>query len=71
MDRLTTIRASVLTKGDERYVLILDDESRVEALRQLGRWAANPELSLTWYDAAGWTIKMQEQRRLERDNDPD
>jgi hypothetical protein len=63
MDRLTNLHCSALAKGDERYVLIFDDETRVEALRQLGRWAANPELSLTWYDAAGWTLKMQEERR--------
>jgi len=41
-----------LVKGKERYVFLYDDESRVETLRMLGRYAMNPELSFTWYDAA-------------------
>jgi hypothetical protein len=38
----------------ERYIVLYDDspEERREALRTLGRWAADPELSFTWYDAA-------------------
>lgn len=41
-----------LIKGEERYVFLYDDDSRAEALRTLGRYASNPELSFTWYDAA-------------------
>lgn len=41
-----------LVKGAERYIFIYTDENRVEVLRQLGRFAMNPELSLTWHDAA-------------------
>lgn len=39
-------------KGDERYVFAYDDASRVEVLRCFGRFASNPELSFTWWDAA-------------------
>ncbi len=41
-----------LVKGKERYVFLFDDGHRGDALRTLGRFASNPELSFTWYDAA-------------------
>ena len=45
------IDAKVLVKGDERYILIYPPSKQKQALRQLGRWAVNEELSFTWYDA--------------------
>lgn len=41
-----------LVKGEERYVFIFDEDNRTEALRTLGRYASNHDLSFTWYDAA-------------------
>lgn len=41
-----------LIKGGERYLLLYDDEHRSDALRTLGRWAANPDLSFDWCSAA-------------------
>ena len=46
------INVLALVKGDERYVFLFDDSNRSEALRTLGRYASNPELSFSWYDAA-------------------
>ena len=46
------INVLALVKGAERYVFLYDDASRAETLRTLGRYASNPELSFTWYDAA-------------------
>lgn len=46
------INVLALVKGKERYVFLFDDEHRGDALRTLGRFASNPELSFTWYDAA-------------------
>jgi hypothetical protein len=46
------INVIALVKGGERYVFLYDDESRAEALQVLGRYASNPELSFSWYDAA-------------------
>lgn len=46
------INVLALVKGEERYVFLFDDEHRSEALRTLGRFASNPELSFSWYDAA-------------------
>jgi hypothetical protein len=46
------INVLALVKGEERYIFLFDDERRAEALRTLGRFASNPELSFSWYDAA-------------------
>ncbi len=53
------INVLALVKGSERYVFLFDDQSRSEALRQLGRYASNPELSFTWYDAAVLSQKIR------------
>jgi hypothetical protein len=46
------INVIALVKGGERYVFLYDDDSRAEAIRTLGRFAANPDLSFSWHDAA-------------------
>ena len=46
------INVLALVKGEERYIFLYDDDHRSEALRMLGRFASNPELSFSWYDAA-------------------
>lgn len=48
-----------LAKGDERFVFIYDDETQSAALRTIGRFAANPELSFTWHDAATLSQKVR------------
>lgn len=53
------INVLALVKGSERYVFLFDDDSRAEALRTLGRYASNPELSFTWYDAAVLSQKIR------------
>ena len=55
------INVLALVKGEERYVFLYDDSSRAETLRVLGRYASNPDLSFTWYDAA---VLSQKIRRL-------
>ncbi|MFM9117751.1 MAG: hypothetical protein ACKOU6_16490, partial [Planctomycetota bacterium] len=49
-----------LVKGDERYVFLFDDERRTEVLRTLGRFASDPNLSFTWYDAAMLSQKIRQ-----------
>ena len=46
------INVLAFIKGEERYLFLYTDESRAETLRTLGRFASNPELSFSWYDAA-------------------
>lgn len=58
MDREINVLAMV--KGEERYVFLYDEKNRVETLRMLGRYAADPQLSFTWYDAAVMSKKIRE-----------
>ena len=55
------INVLALVKGSERYVFLYDDSSRAETLRVLGRFASNPELSFTWYDAAVLSQKIRQE----------
>ena len=41
-----------LVKGEEKYIFLFDEKNRSETLRQLGKYASDPDLSFTWYDAA-------------------
>jgi hypothetical protein len=54
------INVIALVKGGERYVFLYDDDSRAEALQTLGRHAANPDLSFSWYDAAVLAQKIRQ-----------
>ena len=59
MPRLTGVNVVALVKPDgERYVFLYDDESSLETRRTLSRFAADPELSLTWGDAGVLVQKM-------------
>lgn len=55
------INVLALVKGTERYVFLYDDSNRAETLRLLGRYASNPDLSFTWYDAAVLSQKIRQQ----------
>lgn len=55
------INVLALIKGQERYIFLYDDAHRAEALRVLGRFASNPDLSFTWYDAAVLSQKVRRQ----------
>ena len=48
-----------IVKGEERYVFMFDDDSRAETLRMLGRYASDPELTFSWYDAAVLSQKIR------------
>jgi hypothetical protein len=55
------INVLALVKGEERYVFLYDDANRAETLRTLGRYASNPDLSFTWYDAAVLSQKIRQE----------
>lgn len=64
MNRLapTTDRDIFMTaviRGDDRYVLLYTDATRWQALATIGRWASDPELSFTWFDAAMASQKIR------------
>jgi hypothetical protein len=50
-----------LVKGDERYVYVYDDDSRAALLDVFRTHAAEPDLSLNFFDAAVLTQKAHEQ----------
>jgi hypothetical protein len=50
-----------LIKGDERYVYLYDDVSRAALIESFHLQAADPNLSLNWFDAAVLTKKAEEQ----------
>jgi hypothetical protein len=50
-----------LIKGQERYVYVYDDASRSSLLATFHAQAADPRLSLNWFDAAVLTQKAREQ----------
>lgn len=54
------INVLALVKGTERYIFLYDDSQRAETLRMLGRYASNPELSFSWYDAAVLSQKVRQ-----------
>ena len=51
-------------KESERYIFLYDDESPSALLQTFGRYASDPELSFSWYDAA---VLSQKVRKLRRD----
>ena len=55
------INVLALVKGVERYVFLYSDEHKSEVLRTLGRFASNPELSFTWYDAAVLSQRIRQE----------
>ena len=54
-----------LIKGTEHYVFVYDDDSRPQLLDTLRDQAADPSLSLSWFDAMVLTTKAREQAQME------
>lgn len=54
------VNVLALVKGVERFLFMFDDKNRDETLRTLARFAADPELDFSWYDAAMLSRKIRE-----------
>ena len=50
-----------LVKGAERYVFVYDDASRRQLAEAFRAYAADPQMSLTWFDAMVLQKKADEQ----------
>jgi hypothetical protein len=59
-----------LVKGEERYVYVYDDESRNPLLEVFQEQAADPALSLNYFDAAVLTEKAHEQAKSHTASQP-
>lgn len=46
------VQVVVIVKHKERFVFVFTDRTRDQVLQTLGRFAENPDLNFTWYDAA-------------------
>ncbi len=51
-----------LVKGEERYIFVYDDDSRPNLIDAFRDQAADPNLSLNWFDAMVLTKKAREQQ---------
>lgn len=58
--------ALVLFKEAERYIFIYGDDQAADAIRRLDKFASNPDLSFTWFDAAVLSQKIRQWRTLEK-----
>jgi hypothetical protein len=50
-----------LVKGAERFVFVYDDDSREDAIAAIRDHAADPAVSLNWFDAAVLTERARKQ----------
>jgi hypothetical protein len=50
-----------LVKGAERFVFVYDDDSRAETIAAIRDQAADPAVSLNWFDAAVLTERARQQ----------
>lgn len=62
------INVLALVKGNERFIFLFDDQNRDETLRQLARFAADPELDFSWYDAAMLSRKIRDAVPMDEDS---
>lgn len=56
------INVIALVKESERYIFLYDDESPAAVMQTFGRFAGDPDLSFSWYDAAVLSQKVRKQR---------
>lgn len=57
-----TLILEINEKGIERYIFVYHDEHIEEIQKTLGRYAANPELSFSWYDAACLSQRIRREK---------
>ena len=60
--RLEEINVFVLMKRKERYVWLYSDSRIDDVLKSFGRFAANKDLSFTWYDAAASSQRLRSKK---------
>jgi hypothetical protein len=58
---MTDLNVLALIKGSERFVFVYDDGSREETIAAIRDQAADPTVSLNWFDAAVLTERARKQ----------
>jgi hypothetical protein len=64
------VNVLALVKNSERYVFLYDDDSADSLLQTLGKFAADMDLSFTWYDAALLSQKVRKLKRKKSHEEP-
>lgn len=62
----SSVNVLALVKDGERFVFLYDETSIAPLLQTLGKYAADPELNFSWYDAA---VLSQKVRRLQNQSE--
>ncbi len=65
----TELNVLALVKGLERYIFVYDDGSQAALLDVFRDQAADPRLSLSWFDATVLTQKAREQAETHTDSE--
>jgi hypothetical protein len=65
------INVLALVKDGHRYVFMYDDNSFESLLQTLGRYAADPDMNFSWYDAAILSQKVRRLQKLHEQNHRD
>lgn len=56
------VNVLALVKGEERFIFLYTDSNKAETLRTLGRYASDPEINFSWYDAAVLSQKLRQNK---------
>ena len=64
------VNVLALVKGREHYVFVYDEDSRADLITAFRDQAADPALTLSWFDAAVLAEKARAQARAVRDAAP-
>ncbi len=59
-----------LIKGDERFIFVYDDESKGALIDDIRHKAADPAVSLNWFDAAVLTERVRNPSGVPNPADP-
>jgi hypothetical protein len=60
------VNVLALSKGEERFIFLYTDANKSETLRTLGRFAADPTLNFSWYDAAVLSQRLRQEQPDQR-----
>ncbi|MBL8890745.1 MAG: hypothetical protein JNL67_12270 [Planctomycetaceae bacterium] len=59
------VNVLALVKGEERFIFLYTDSNKSETLRTLGRFASDPEINFSWYDAAVLSQRLRQNQTTE------
>lgn len=57
------VNVLALVKGEERFIFLYTDRNKAETLRTLGRYASDPTINFSWYDAAVLSQKLRQNQQ--------